>query len=123
MLSGTEAGSWGYPNQSRAMPLPELSKLSCSLGSWFPSAAGVAPETTAPKAHAPGELSRAPLGSFAHPCALCGQDLQSQLPRLDIWDLVTLFITVECFLAFLPCLRFPLSFGSMLACRLSEGAT
>lgn len=36
---------------------------------------------------------------------------------------MTLFITVEYFLAFLPCLRFPLSFGSMLACRLLEGAT
>lgn len=63
-----------------------FSKLKCSLGSWFPSAAGMAPETTAPKAHAQSSSARLhPAPLLGHPIALCGQDLQSQLPDGSIW--------------------------------------
>lgn len=35
---------------------------------------------------------------------------------------MTIFVTVEYFLAFLPCLRFPLSLSSALGCKSLEGA-
>lgn len=51
------------------------------------------------------------------------RELTSPRLCLDIQRLVTVFITVEYFLAFLPCPRFPLSLSFALVYKSLEGAT
>lgn len=119
-------------------PCPGLGSCNTPLGRWFTSPAGMARQAGKRlgkpryQRSGPGEASAAVQLPQAPGSSFSGSSLSflwmrpgeptSPWLRLDIRDLVTAFVTVGYVLAFLPCLRFPLSLGSVLGCRSLEGA-